>query len=276
MPGFERIIGPNDILPPAVGPNQPVVFSQVREVLTAARTYYVRSDGSNSNSGLADSASGAFLTIAKALSVAASLDCSIFQLTIQIGAATWTEVINLPRMIFSLRPILTGIGSTTIIDPGAVNSSIVNDGATPWQVNNLKVANAGLACLNALNGGIISFSGIEFGAASTFHIFAQANSSIVATGSYSISGNAVIHMQPNGYVFVSGVTVTITGTPAITIYAVAQSCGFLSAASLTFVGTFVGKRYSALDNGVIFVNGAGANYFPGTIAGTTATGGIYS
>jgi hypothetical protein len=29
-------------------------------------------------------------------------------------------------------------------------------------------------------------------------------------------------------------------------------------------------------NGIIQTNGAGANYFPGTVAGTTATGGQYA
>jgi hypothetical protein len=37
-----------------------------------------------------------------------------------------------------------------------------------------------------------------------------------------------------------------------------------------------GKRYLSQDGGIISTNGGGANYFPGTAAGTTANGGVYA
>ena len=40
-------------------------------------------------------------------------------------------------------------------------------------------------------------------------------------------------------------------------------------------GTVTGRRYAASTNGIINIEGAGPDYFPGTIAGSTASGGQY-
>lgn len=76
-----------------------------REVLTANRTYYVRTDGNNGNSGLANSSGGAFLTIQRAIDIAAALDLLIYDVTISVGAGTFTSASVLRK--------LTGTGSVS-------------------------------------------------------------------------------------------------------------------------------------------------------------------
>lgn len=71
-------------------------------------------------------------------------------------------------------------------------------------------------------------------------------------------------------------TVTLTGTPAFSqSYVFADDTSLIRATSMTFSGSATGKRYDVATNGVINTNGGGATYFPGSVAGTTATGGQY-
>jgi hypothetical protein len=63
-----------------------------RPMLTANRIYYVRSDGSDSNSGLANSAGEAFASLARAVITVSSLDLGIYNVTIKIGTTgAWPE-----------------------------------------------------------------------------------------------------------------------------------------------------------------------------------------
>jgi len=261
----------------------------IREKLTANRTYYVRTDGNDSNTGLVNDASGAFLTIQKAIDTAAALDCSIYNITIQLGAGTYvvTSAIVLKSII--------GSGSVTIIGDETTPTNVVIDGqgafpiiycnAVPYTVYYLKgfkiyssTANATRAIQSTSNS-FVNFQNINFGTGITqYHLSAEYGGVIYATGNYTISGGTYAHVScNNGTISIAGVTVTITGTPAFSgAYAFAQNCGVAILHACTFSGSATGTRYNISMNGVCYVAGAGATYLPGDVAGTTATGGQYA
>ncbi len=123
----------------------------------------------------------------------------------------------------------------------------------------------------------IDFEGVEFGACGT-QVAARLNGVARGYGDYEIVDDAAQHVQADtgGRVDLSGITVTLTGTPAFTTFANAKRLGSIVADGTTYSGAATGARYSATLNGIIDTNGAGATALPGDSAGATATGGQYA
>ena len=256
-----------------------------RERLTTARTYYVRTDGSDSNTGLVNSAGGAFLTVQKAIDVAATLDISIYDVTIQVVAGTYA----LSSMITAKNMI--GAGAVIILGDETTPSNIVFDATgcnvfgatlitTIYKLKGFKLKSTAGTCTLGLfssNNSYFTYQNLEFGTGITQHIRCSDGGSIYCTGNYTISGGASNHFcGVNGSFRVQGVTITLTGTPAFSDAFVNMSYGSVAIMStITFSGSATGTRYSVAMNGVLYTGSGGASYFPGSVAGSTATGGQY-
>lgn len=255
----------------------------VREVLTANRDYYVRTDGSDSNDGLTNSPSGAFLTIQKALDVAGSLDFSIYNVTINVGAGTFSGTGS------SILKAFAGSGTLNIIGAGAGSTTISRTSGTcfygdhtfcKYRISDMKLQTTTSGdCIFLFGPGLLNHSGIEFGTSAGTHLRAEQGASLVAIGNYSISGGATYHMTAglHSRINSSGRTVTTSSTPAFSIaYAGSNRLSYVLANGMTFTGTgATGSRYVAISGGFIDTNGGGASYFPGSTAGSTSTGGTY-
>lgn len=256
-----------------------------REVLTAARTYYVRTDGSDSNSGLVDSSAGAFLTISKATAVAATLDVGTHQLTIKVGNGTWNENVSLPWVAGSTMPIFEGNTATPascFINPSGGGICINNASAIRWSVKGFKVATGsgagyGIAAQNT--GSYVEYGSMDFGACFLIQVAALNGGVCAAAANYSITGGGAYHwysFDRASSISVTSRTVTITGTPAFSsAFAYATRGAWVVATGNTYSGSATGKRYDAVKRGMIDTNGAGATALPGNVAGTVATDGAY-
>ena len=258
-----------------------VQVAWARERLTAARTYYVRTDGSDSNTGLANTAGVAFLTIQKAINAVTGLDIATYSVTIQLADGTYSgaTVVNGPWL---------GSGTVTIQGNAATPANVLltSSGATITASNGaaitltgFKVTSTGNFNLLANSGAKISFSNLNIGACVAHQVRANTGASITCTGNYTISGGAWAHLVAleSGAIFVQAKTVTISGTPAFSVgFCDLNFCGFIEANGNTFSGSATGKRYSVATNSVLYVAGAATTYLPGDTAGTTATGGQYA
>ncbi|MBR0941797.1 MULTISPECIES: hypothetical protein [Bradyrhizobium] len=256
----------------------------VREMLTAARTYFVNaSTGSNSNDGLTSAT--AFLTLQKAYdTVVQKLDTAGQAITIQ-GAGAFTAGISMASPWVGGGSILIDLGGGSInaASGNALACSCALPAIVTIQNGTVGTGAGGLAAIsNGGVGNIIIGAGITFasvGGGNHIHMYAFGQGAKITAGTnYSISGNAAQHLlgSEGGAVIARNITVTILANLAITTYAYAERQGFISAPTCTFaLGAFTvtGTRYLATALALIYTFGGGANYFPGTIAGSAPTSG---
>jgi len=269
-----------------------------REVLTADRTYYVRTDGSDSNDGLTDSAGGAFLTIQKAIDVVASLDVSIFTVTIKIADGTYnlSSTINLKKYI-GKKIVIEGNTTTpeNVVIEGGTNGVISAKGlaGSVYLIRGVKLQSTTTNtiykfCIEC-SASILELESIDFGtvvySTTGFHIWCKQGGLVKIVGNYSISGNAAIHINAE----VDGtidfretgnlITVSLVGTRAFNLFAYCSMGSVINSyasSELAFSGSATGTRYNCLLNSVINTNGGGANFFPGNGAGGVSLGGQYN
>jgi hypothetical protein len=260
----------------------------IREVLTANRTYYVRTDGNDANTGLVPNAGGAFLTVQKAINVVAALDISIYNVTIQVADGSYNGAVI-------INGAWIGSGTVTINGNPTTPSNVLLQTTTSQNgviqatnggrisIANFKItASGGVGLgLSAATGGVITYSNIDFGAVTNYQMSALGGgSAILSSGSAcTISGGAQYHatVGAGGYIRCTITTVTLTGTPAFSVGFVAtgRGGGLIEYYSNTFSGSATGKRYAVGALGCIFSNGGGASYYPGSTAGTTDALGVY-
>ncbi|CAL8972923.1 hypothetical protein RHODGE_RHODGE_01041 [Rhodoplanes serenus] len=252
-----------------------------REVLTANRTYYVRTDGSDSNTGLANTVGGAFLTIQRAIDVASALDLSIYNVVIVVGAGTYTGALRSQSLVGSGMVFIVGDEANpgnVLINPGAIDVISGENVRGIYAFRGMKITSSGGGSgIRAVGSTFFRFRNIDFGACGVVHIYSQYGGRIDAEGDWRISGGATYHLLADGgLIAAGGRTVTLTGTPNfVGCFALAQKgTGIIDAALMTFVGGATGTRYVAQFGGQIATAGGGANYFPGNTAGNGTNFGV--
>lgn len=270
----------------------------LQELLAANRTYYVRTDGSDSNNGLADSAAGGFLTIQKALDTAANLDSSIYDVTIQVRTGTFSTTTGNKLKSLNGSGVLNITGDTAtpgnviITTSGAMagngtDGNFWADGAKKiiCNIQGFRFTSTGTGtrtAISSVNNSVINMGSCEFGTGFSTHMRAGNGGQInnIGSGNYSITGGAGIHMDASIcgiFGFSQTATCTITGTPAFsTAFVRARFSSTMLANLITWSGAATGKRHDVQTNSMLYSNAGGATFFPGDTPGTVTTGGTYT
>jgi hypothetical protein len=244
-------------------------------------THYI-SSGSDSNDGLSTGLAGSLLTLAKAIDLAAALDTSIYNVTIQLADTHIVSGHTFKGAVGAGRITVQGNSGTpsNVLIQGA-NSC--NQSTTPYTLKDVKLtltSGSTSACIRATQNAAVIIDNIDFGSSVGYHIRADNGGTVTISSPIAITGGARAHylVVDTGIIVGTGLTVTMTGTLNFSVaFAVANRAGVMNVSSNTYTGgTITGTRYDAKMNGVIDTTGGGANYFPGDAAGTTATGGQYA
>ena len=261
--------------------NAPPVL--VREVLTTARTYYVRPDGNDINDGLENTATRAFLTPQAAMNhVARSLDLKQFSVTIQLADGTYSASISYPNYVGGGVVIIKGNTTTpaNVVLTTTGSAIFINTSQRVYRIQDVKLTGSAVTYgLYAQDGGAISFGNIDFGTGITYQIFAAQNGQVYNySTNYTISGSCANHVlaQQGSNVLVYGVTLTLTNTPAFTNAFLHGTMGSsLTFGGNTYSGASTGPRFIIEYNSNLRVDGASGS-LPGNTGGVTNNGGEYN
>lgn len=233
------------------------------EVLTANRTYFVRSDGSDSNTGLVNSAGGAFLTIQKGADAAKALDRNGFNVT--VDASQYTSYTSAVSIVGPFRGAgaftisgNTGSPSSCVWNVTSNNGLGVGEGAVVnIQGFEMRTATAG-DCLVAYSGGQINQIGaMRFNNCAGSHVTAQSMGRVNLAASYTILGSSVSHLHTfsQGYISVVSLTVTLSGTPTWSAYFAGVADADIGISAVTFSGAGTGPSGLVHDLGRLDTSG---------------------
>lgn len=255
-----------------------------RILLNSNTTIYVSTTGNDSNDGLTVDTPKA--TIQGAWNMLANnYDLSGKTVTIQLANGTYTSGLNAVGKLYGQTSSIVIQGNNTtpsnvVFSFAGTNGIFAGNGAS---ISVLGISFTGMNYpFNATGYSSLTINGnVALSGTSLAHFITSDYGYVTITNgsSVNISGSSVYHARSSRFgtiIYNTGSNINITGTPAFSNAFVESVTAGLIQCTATISGSATGKRYNAFYNGIIISSGGGANYFPGDVAGTTATGGLYA
>lgn len=290
-PRSKTVLGPGQSLVIlSDGTNYHVVSIPDRVIIKANATYlFVSLSGNDSNDGLTAATPLALMTTAFNLALR-EWDLASYEVTCQVAAGSYNEATDCHGTLVGLGGGFRFLGNVS--NPALVNNSINNanafcfgaGGGAQITVEGFTLQNSSGPILFTDGQGAFLRQGSNIFGVGSVQMSAADGARMILIGSYSITQSANAHFVANaGGVIEQGaasIVITTVGTPNFAnAFAIGGQLGliFLNQASLNFAGSgATGKRFDATTNAVVSTSGGGPNFFPGSVAGTTSTGGQYA
>ena len=268
-----------------------LIAANAPKLVIGGVTLYVRPGGNDTTGdGSANTDAKAFATIQGAINYAVnqlSVTGKVLRIQLGVANATYTAPASIPT---GLNLIIQGDSANqdayTIAGAGAGGTSgVIQVQGAILQLIGVQIQNTGTATntLSAQSAGAIILYAITLSASLTTNPFAaidaMSGGSIAVAGPIKVTTNIGYVMTSEGAIVVQTGAIITLGAGFTVTGAVcnADTCGtIIFANSSGWSGSATGKKFSVSTNGVINTFGQGTSWIPGSIAGATATQGLYN
>lgn len=264
--------------------------------------FYVRADGNDANDGLADSPERAFKTTAKVMrAVVSETAPGAGRVTVHYGEGEFVGGLSILNLPFNTALTITGAGKdktkSLVSSSASAIGVLLGSGGATTTINNLCIefvrttqvggfvcdCIAGTTVFNSVRFSIVDRSDAVEGDYGYYIVAAvgQAVANIRSGCEFvsDIQGSPtvkpyVIGALNGGVVTVDG-DITCSGSAGV--FASAYNRGYMRMSNAVFSGSMTGRRYYASSGSIIYTNGQGPDFLPGSTAGSvqTASGALY-
>lgn len=249
------------------------MIGRARRRLAADQTYYVRTDGNDSNAGTTNTSGGAFLTIQQAIdTVYATLDLNGNVVTIQVADGAYTAPIavhGLPLGASTNQPLRI-LGNE--VTPANVAISVAGNNALTMEsgayllLAGVSTSTAGTgAGWSVMGGSMLEHRNCRFNSVASDMIITQHHATVRALGPTTVAGNAVtfLHATKRSIIDFAAQTLTYVSNPTFSTYLFGINDASINLDSATIVGTATG-RILVHDSGILNISSLIGNPLGGT------------
>lgn len=261
--------------------------------LSASRSYFVNATtGLDTNDGLSATVTGGhgpFQTIQRAITACQAFNLNGFDITVNIADGAYTGPVTCPTINGSGTIHITGnTGSPANVTVSSSTGSAIIVNGGPYIIGGVNPSVSATIGGDPGDGihtgaaGVCTVNAVKFNFCVNAHLSGSGSISVI--GPVTISGGGHYHMQATvgGNITLNPVSppvLTISAAANFTVaYAGADNLGVVygNYSSITGSANVTGPKYTSTTNSIINTLGSGINYYPGTVAGTTSSGGQYA